>query len=69
MAAVAGARARAHHARHVGESLQQLAQELGSRPFVAPRLREDVAHGAVLVDGPPQGVVLAGKLIRARIRV
>jgi hypothetical protein len=39
---------------------QQLAQEALGRVLVAPALHQHVEHEAVLVDRPPQPVLLAG---------
>ncbi len=45
-----------HHARHIRQALQQLAEELLRGDCIAPALHQDVQYMAVLVDSPPQVV-------------
>src|SRR3954452_7182672 len=47
------------HTRDVLQPLQQLLEEAPGRLGVAPALHQDVEHGAVLVDRPPEVVDLA----------
>ena len=49
-----------HDARRPALPLQQLAQQALGGPLVAPALHQHVEHDAVLVDRPPQPVLLAG---------
>src|SRR4051794_6631310 len=51
---------RDHDPRRPALALEELAEQALGRPLVPPALDEDVEHGAVLVDGPPQPVLLAG---------
>jgi hypothetical protein len=48
------------HPRRLPLPPQQLAQEALGRVLVAPALHQHVEHEAVLVDRPPQPVLLAG---------
>jgi len=56
---VARERVRDHHARHLRESLEQLAQELHGRLLITPGLHQDVEHMPVLIDGPPEVSMIA----------
>ena len=47
------------HTGNVLQALQQLLEEPLGRLRVAPALDQDVEHGAMLVDRPPQVVLLA----------
>src|SRR4051794_6157580 len=51
---------RDHDPRRPALALEELAEQALGRSLVAPALDEDVEHEAVLVDGPPQPVLLAG---------
>jgi hypothetical protein len=42
------------HPRYVGQSLQQLAEELLGRFLVSAALHENIQDVAILIDGPPQ---------------
>src|SRR3954447_11582664 len=57
--AVARQLVRDHHTRHAGLPLQQLAKQALGGLFVPPALDENVEHEAVLVDRPPEPVLLA----------
>jgi len=46
-----------HHAWGVRQALEQLPEEPHGRALIASRLDQDVEHGAVLVDGPPEVVL------------
>lgn len=46
------------HTGHVLQPLQQLLEEAPGRLRTAPALHQDVEHGAVLIDRPPQIVLL-----------
>jgi len=54
---VAGEFVRNQHARHKRKPLEQLPQEFHGCPRIAPPLDQDVEDVAVLVDGPPEGVL------------
>ena len=41
------------HPRHVGQTLEQLAEELLGGLFVPPALYQDLQHVPVLIHGPP----------------
>src|SRR5215217_7963098 len=56
---VAGQLVRNHHTRHAGLLLQQLAEQALGGPLVAPALDENVEHEAILVDGPPEPMLLS----------
>src|SRR5215207_8212743 len=48
-----------HHTRHAGLALQQLAKQAFGGPLVAPALDQDVEHDPILVDSPPEPVLLS----------
>src|SRR3954449_10751059 len=58
--AVARQLVRDHHTRHAGLALQQLPEQAFGGRLVPPLLDENVEHDPILVDGPPQPVLLAG---------
>src|SRR4051812_46090726 len=58
--AVAGQLIRDHHTRHASLALQQLAEQALGGLLVAPALDQGVEHDPILVDGPPEPVLLAG---------
>ena len=47
------------HARDVGQSFEQLTEELLRGPLVPATLHQDIQQGAVLIDRPPEIVVFA----------
>jgi hypothetical protein len=47
------------HARHVGQSLEQLAEELLGRFLIPAALHQDIPHGPVLIHRPPEVLTLA----------
>src|SRR3954468_19541271 len=47
------------HTRHVPQAFQQLPEKALGRFGAAPALHQDVEHGAVLVDRPPEVAELA----------
>src|SRR5215212_9676096 len=49
-----------HHTRHAGLPLQQLAEQALGGPLVAPALDQNIEHDPILVDSPPEPVLLAG---------
>src|SRR4051794_30430572 len=53
---------RDQHARRPALALEELTQEALGGPLVAPALDQDVEYGALLVDRPPQPVLLARDL-------
>src|SRR3954463_1717166 len=57
--AVAGQLVRDHHARGPALLFQQLAEQALGGLFVPPALDENVGHDPILVDGPPEPVLLA----------
>src|SRR3954470_7536560 len=57
--AVARQLVRDHHTRHAGLPLQQLAKQTLGGLLVAPALDENVEHNPILVNGPPEPVLLA----------
>src|SRR3954471_18120640 len=60
--AVAGQLVRDQDTRGPALLFQQLAEQAFGGPLVPPLLDEDVEHDPILVDGPPQPVLLAGDL-------
>ena len=56
------------HTGNVLQALQQLREEPLGRLCTAPALDQDVEHGAVLVDRPPQVVLLAADAKKDLIR-
>src|SRR5215207_4171833 len=57
--AVARQLVRDHDARHAGLALEQLAKQAFGGLLVAPALDENVEHDPILVDRPPQPVLLS----------
>src|SRR3954466_12558204 len=57
--AVAGQLVRDHDTRGPALLLQQLAEQAFGGPLVAPLLDENVEHDPILVDGPPEPVLLS----------
>src|SRR3954469_23377358 len=57
--AVARQLVRDHHTRHAGLPLQQLAKQTLGGLLVAPALDQNVEHDPILIDGPPEPVLLA----------
>src|SRR4051812_40252971 len=57
--AVAGELVRDHHTRHAGLPLQKLAEQALGGLLVAPALDQDVEHDPILIDGPPEPVLLS----------
>src|SRR3982750_3175699 len=57
--ALAGQLVRDHHTRGPALLFQQLAEQTLGGPLVAPALDQNVEHNPILVDGPPQPVLLA----------
>ena len=55
---------RDHHTRHAGLPLQQLAEQALGGLLVPPALDENVEHDPILVDGPPEPVLLFRLIIR-----
>src|SRR3954465_15134536 len=60
--AVARQLVRDHHTRHAGLPLQQLAKQALGGLLVAPALDQNVEHDPILVDGPPEPMLLAADL-------
>src|SRR3954468_24988563 len=60
--AVAGELVRDHDTRGPALLFQQLAKQAFGGPLVPPLLDENVEHEAILVDGPPEPVLLASDL-------
>src|SRR4051812_45226975 len=58
--AVARQLVRNHHTRHAGLALQQLPEQAFGGLFVPPLLDENVEHDPILIDSPPEPVLLAG---------
>src|SRR3954468_6540888 len=56
---VAGELVRDHHAWHAGLTLEQLAEQALGGPLVPPAPDQGVEHDPILVDGPPQPVLLS----------
>src|SRR3954468_21382301 len=56
---VAGELVRDHHTRHASLALQQLAKQALGGPLVPPALDENVEHDPILVDRPPEPVLLS----------
>src|SRR5215210_3342230 len=56
---VAGQLVRDHHTRGPALLLEQLAAQALGGPLVAPALDQDVEHDPILVDGPPEPVLLS----------
>src|SRR4051812_37224826 len=48
-----------HHTRHAGLALQQLPQQAFGGPLVPPLLDKNVEHRPILVNSPPEPVLLA----------
>src|SRR5829696_6600395 len=57
--AVAGQLVRDHDTRGPALLLQQLAKQAFGGPLVAPALDQDVEHDPILVDSPPEPVLLS----------
>src|SRR4051794_28817599 len=57
--AVAGQLVSDHDTRGPALLLQQLAEQAFGGPLVAPLLDENVEHDPILVDGPPEPVLLS----------
>src|SRR4051812_26215664 len=57
--AVARQLVRDHHTRYAGLPLQQLAEQALGGLLVAPALDENVEHDPILIDGPPEPVLLS----------
>src|SRR4051794_20495415 len=57
--AVARQLVRDHHTRHAGLPLEQLAKQTLGGLFVAPALDQTVDHNPILIDSPPQPVLLS----------
>ncbi len=57
------------HARDIRAPFQQFSEEPLGCSFVATALYKNIEHGAVLVDGPPQIVLLAVDLQKNFINV
>src|SRR3954451_15434323 len=51
-----------HHTRHAGLPLQKLAKQTLGGLLVPPALDQNVEHEAILVDSPPEPVLLASNL-------
>ena len=49
---------RDHHTRHAGLALQQLPEQAFGGPLVPPALDQNVEHNPILIDRPPQPVLL-----------
>src|SRR5262245_64621955 len=47
------------HARHVGQALEQFAEELLCGPLITAALYQDIQHVPVLIHGSPQIVMFA----------
>ena len=58
--AVAGQLVRDHHTRDPALLFQQLAEQALGGPLVPPALDQNVEHDPILVDSPPQPMLLAG---------
>src|SRR5215207_4760045 len=58
-----------HHPRRDALLLEQLSQQAFGRLCIAAALNQDVEHGSVLVDGPPQPMLLAGNADHDLIKV
>jgi hypothetical protein len=58
-----------HHARSSALLLEQLAQQAFGCCGIAAALDQDVEHGSVLVDGPPQPMLLARDADRNLIKM
>src|SRR4051795_6479614 len=48
-----------HHTRGPALLLEQLAEQAFGGPLVAPALDQNVEHDPILIDGPPEPVLLA----------
>jgi hypothetical protein len=48
-----------NHPRHIGQPLEELAEELLRGPFIPPTLDQDIQDVAVLIDRPPEIMMLA----------
>src|SRR3954451_9015537 len=59
---LAGKLVRDHHAWHAGLTFQKLAQQALGGLFVPPLLDENVEHDPILIDSPPEPVLLAADL-------
>src|SRR3954453_2305575 len=57
--AIARQLVRDHHTRHAGLALQQLPEQALGGPLVAPALDENVEHNPILIDSPPEPVLLS----------
>src|ERR671929_707045 len=57
--AVTGQLVRDHDTRWPHLLLQQLAKQARGGPLVSPALNQDVEHDSILVDGPPEPVLLS----------
>jgi hypothetical protein len=58
-----------YHARFIADAVNNLLQEALSGVLITPRLHQDIQHGAVLIDSPPQPVARSADLQQNLVEV